>query len=132
MHPYLTQKNLLRYALESGLQVMSFSCLASASYVEMEWTTVEEGVIVQPVVQEIATKYSKTPAQVVLRWGVQRGTSVIPKSSKVERLQENINILDFQLTQDEMDQISALNKNRRFNDPAFFTTGMNCWTPIYD
>ena len=121
MHPYLTQKNLLRYALESGLQVMSFS-----------WTTVEEGVIVQPVVQEIAAKYSKTPAQVVLRWGVQRGTSVIPKSSKVERLQENINILDFQLTQDEMDQISALNKNRRFNDPAFFTTGMNCWTPIYD
>lgn len=46
MHPYLTQQNLLRYALESGLQVMSFSCLASASYVEMDWTTVEEGVIV--------------------------------------------------------------------------------------
>lgn len=98
MHPYLTQKNLLRYALESGLQVMSFSCLASASYVEMEWTTVEEGVIVQPIVQEIAAKHSKTPAQVVLRWGVQRGTSVIPKSSKVERLQENINILDFELS----------------------------------
>ena len=50
MHPYLTQEKLLKYALDHGMQVMSFSCLASASYEEMQWTTPEEGVIVQPVV----------------------------------------------------------------------------------
>jgi len=65
---------------------MSFSNLASASYEEMNWTTPQEGVIVQPIVQEIAQKHGKTPAQVALRWGVQRGTTIIPKSSRAERL----------------------------------------------
>ncbi len=111
---------------------MSFSNLASASYEEMNWTTPEEGVIVQPVVKEIAQKHGKTPAQVVLRWGVQRGTSIIPKSTKLARLQENFDLLEFTLTEDEMAKISALNKNRRFNDPGEFTKGMGCWTPIYD
>ena len=63
---------------------------------------------------------------------MQRGTTIIPKSSKQARLVENFNILDFELTEEEMGKISALNKNRRFNDPGEFTKGMGTWCPIYD
>jgi len=70
---------------------------------------------------------------VVLRWGVQRGTAIIPKTSKVERMVENISLFDFQLTQEEMTQISGLNKNRRFNDPGFFCeVAFNTFFPIYE
>ena len=75
----------------------------------------------------------RTPAQVLLRWGVQRGTAIIPKTSNVERLAENIALYDFELTAAEMSDISALNKNRRYNDPAdFCEIAFNTFFPIYD
>ena len=58
-----------------------------------------------------------------MRWGVQRGTAIIPKSTKPERMAENANIFDFGLTTEEMNQISGLNKNKRFNDPGVFCEG---------
>jgi D-xylose reductase len=92
-----------------------------------------ESVITQQAVVDIAEAHGKTPAQVVLRWGVQRDTVVITKSTKTERLQENINIFDFTLSDDEMAAISALNRNRRFNDPGDFCEGaFNKFYPIYD
>ena len=80
-----------------------------------------------------AKKYTKTPAQVVLRWHIQRNTISIPKTIKKERLEENINVFDFELTQEEMKAISALNKNIRYNDPgAFAEAAFGCFYPIYD
>ena len=80
-----------------------------------------------------AQRLGKTPAQVVLRWGVQRGCTIIPKSTKIERLQENIAIFDFELTTQEMDDIAALNQNRRLNDPGnFCEAAFNKFYPIYD
>lgn len=70
--------------------------------------------------QGLAEKYNKTVAQVILRWGIQRNTVVIPKSSKLERLQENFNILDFELTKEDMDLIKSLDRNYRTNQPAKF------------
>lgn len=70
--------------------------------------------------QGLAEKYKKTVAQVILRWGIQRNTVVIPKSSKLERLQENFNILDFELTKEDMDLIKSLDRNYRTNQPAKF------------
>jgi D-xylose reductase len=85
------------------------------------------------VVREAATRHGKSPAQVVLRWGVQRGTAVIPKTSRPERLRENFAIFDFALTAGEMDAISALNRNRRFNDPGVFCEkAFNTFFPIYE
>ncbi len=75
-------------------------------------------VLQQPIVREIATRHKKTAAQVVLRWGVQRGTAVIPKTSQLARLRENIDIYDFALTAEEMKAISNLDKHQRFNDPV--------------
>ena len=81
----------------------------------------------------MAKKYSKTPAQIVLRWGVQRGTAIIPKTSNPDRLKENLTITDFNLSPEEMETISKLDKGRRFNDPGFFCeVAFGLFFPIYD
>ena len=61
-----------------------------------------------------------TAAQVVLNWGIQRRTAIVPKTVQLKRLEENIALFDFQLTDKQMESITALNCNRRFNDPAVF------------
>lgn len=71
-----------------------------------------------PVVSSLAQKYSKTAAQVLLRWATQRGLAVIPKTSDPKRLIENLDCNSFDLTPNEMKAISALNKNIRFNNPV--------------
>lgn len=70
--------------------------------------------------QGLAEKYKKTVAQIVLRWGIQRSTVVIPKSSKLERLQENLNVFDFELSNEDMKLIKSLDRNYRTNQPAKF------------
>ena len=93
----------------------------------------DESVLHQPIVRKVAEHHNKTPAQVVLQWGVQRGTAVIPKTSRPERLKENLNIFDFELSADEMNSISALDRNRRFNDPGVFCEkAFNTFFPIYE
>jgi len=93
----------------------------------------DDAVIAQPAVIDIARRLGKTPAQVVLRWGVQRGTSIVPKTTKVERLAENAALFDFALTSEDMRAISALNRNQRFNDPGVFgEAAFNTFMPIYD
>jgi D-xylose reductase len=74
-----------------------------------------------------------TPAQVVLAWGLQRGTNVIAKSSSVARLQENLGAADLTLTEADMAAISGLNQNLRFNDPGdFCEAAFNTFCPIFD
>ena len=92
-----------------------------------------ETVLTQPVVLAAAQRTGATPAQVVLRWGLQRGTAVIPKTSNPQRLLENLSLSGFTLTTDEMAAISGLNQNRRFNDPgAFCEEAFNTFNSIYD
>ena len=80
-----------------------------------------------------AERLGVTPAQVVLRWGIQRGTAIIPKTSRAERLSENIALSDFSLTDSDMEAISALNQNRRFNDPGVFCqSAFGTFHSIYD
>lgn len=132
-HPYLTQEKLIRLAKGYGIDVTAFSPLGAMSYLELDMADEFESVLSQSVVVGIAKKHGKSPAQVVLRWGVQRGCNVISKSSKIERLKENMEIFDFSLSQQEMTDISALNKNRRFNDPGVFCeAAFNTFCPIYD
>lgn len=69
-----------------------------------------KGMFTEPVLLEIAKKYGKTPAQVILRWNVQRGVIVIPKSVHKERMEENLAIWDFNLDKEDMEKIAALDK----------------------
>ena len=92
-----------------------------------------ESLLNHELIGDIASSVGKTAAQVLLRWGVQRGTSIVPKTTSRERLIENLSIFDFELAQEQMDQISALNRHRRFNDPGdFCEAAFNTFFPIYD
>lgn len=132
-HPYLTQEKLLRFCIEQDIAVTAFSPLGALSYVELGMAEQAESVLEQPAVISIAERLGKTPAQIVLRWGVQRGTSIIPKTSRPERLLENAALFDFELTAQDMAAVGALNRNQRFNDPGVFTElAFNTFFPIYE
>jgi D-xylose reductase len=132
-HPYLTQEKLMRFCAEEDIAVTAFSPLGALSYLELDMAAADDSVLQQPVVISIAERLGRTPAQVVLRWGVQRGNAIIPKTSRPQRLIENANVFDFELTAADMAAISALNRNRRFNDPGVFAEkAFNTFFPIYE
>ena len=132
-HPYLTQERLLRAAAQYDMAVTAFSPLGALSYLELNMADMGESVLEQAAVKEAAARVDRTSAQVVLRLGIQRGTAVIPKTSRVERLKENQLLFDFELNEAEMSAISALNRNRRFNDPGHFCEeAFGTFFPIYD
>ena len=132
-HPYLTQEKIMRFCREEDIAVTAFSPLGASSYLELGMASEHESVLDTAVVQDIATRVMRTPAQVVLRWGIQRGTAIIPKTSRVERLSENAALFDFELDDADMKAITALNRNQRFNDPGVFAeAAFNTFFPIYE
>lgn len=132
-HPYLTQEKLIRCARGYGIDVTAFSPLGAQSYFELNMAEQGESLLGAAPVMVAARAHGKSPAQVLLKWGVQRGTSVIPKTCRPERMRENLDIDDFELSAVEMAAISALNQNRRFNDPGVFAeAAFGRFHPIYD
>lgn len=133
LHPFLTQEKLLRFCREASIAVTGFSPLGAPSYVPLGMATAAESVLEHPVVTGIAAAVGRTPAQVVLRWGMQRGTSVIPKTSRPERLLENLGACEFALSAEQMQAIAALDCGRRFNDPGdFCERAFGTFFPIYE
>lgn len=108
-HPRLTQKELQAFCKEHHIQLEAWSPLMQGQLLE------------NPVLQEIATKYNKSVAQVILRWDLQNGVVTIPKSTKEHRIIENASIFDFELSEEDMNQIDSLNENHRVGpDPDNF------------
>jgi D-xylose reductase len=133
LHPYLAQEKLVRFCREAGIAVTAFSPLGALSYFSIGMAKPGESVIEEPAVQAAARRLGKTPAQVLLRWGVQRGTAVVPKTQRPEKLAENLAVFDFELSADEMQAITALDRNRRFNDTGdFCERAFNTFCPIYE
>ncbi len=107
LHPMLQQTETRAYCAEHGIEIESYSPLMQAGEA-----------LEHPVVASLADKYGKTPAQVILRWHVQSGFIVIPKSAKPERIQENFDLFDFELSPDDMQQIDGMDQNQRIGaDP---------------
>lgn len=132
-HPYLAQHKLVRFCQEQQIGVTAFSPLGALSYLSLQMAKQDESVLKDEVIQKIAARHGRTPAQIVLRWGIQRGTAVVPKTTRVERLRENIAVFDFVLTDADMHEIDSLDRNRRFNDPGnFCETAFNTFFPIYE
>jgi len=139
LHPYNTQSKLMRFCREEGIVVTGFSPLGAGSYKSLGWTDDSQSVLQHPKVRSIAKRHDVTPAQVVLRWALQRGTSVVVKTNSISRMAENLGSLDSktwevhgELGDDEMDALSGLDAGVRFNDPGFFTEGMGLFFPIYE
>lgn len=125
----MQQKNLVRYCQSLGMHVTAFSPLGHGlSYWNDTISAMKE-----PVIQEISKKHNKSPAQVILRWNLQRGVSVIPKSEKEERIKQNIDLFGFELDANDMAKISEISFSIRFNDPAVFCEkAFNTYCPIFD
>lgn len=106
-HPYLQQKELKAFCKENDIVVEAWSPIAKGGEVLQD-----------EIIKEIADKYGKSAAQVVLRWHMQEGTIAIPKSVTPSRIKENIDIFDFSLTDEEMEKIASLDRNHRIGkDP---------------
>ena len=103
-HPYFTQKELRKTLDEYGIRLMSWYPLGHG----------DKALISEPLFAELGKKYDKTPAQVILRWHTQMGFVVIPGSKNVNHIRDNLDILDFTLTEAEMARIAALDKNERY------------------
>ncbi|MFO0429064.1 MAG: aldo/keto reductase [Planctomyces sp.] len=132
-HPRLTQEKLIRYCQQESISVTAFSPLGAQSYFSLKMAEQNDSLLELPLIRNIAESCQCTPAQVLLRWGVQRGTSVIPKTNSLERMKENLQIDHIQLTEAQMQQISSLNQNRRFNDPGHFCeAAFGTFFPIYE
>ena len=123
-HPYLQQQALVRFCERNGIAVTAFSPLGSSSYIELNMDNGHGiGVLKEPKVTSIAKKYGKTAAQVVLRWNVQRGCTIVPKSTNAGRLAENIGLFDFELDDADMQTMASLDRGLRYNDPGEFAKG---------
>jgi len=118
LHPYLTQEPLLKLAKVLGLAVTAYSSLGPQSYVELGVDKGIPNLLEHDVVHSVAKNAGKTPAQVLLRWAVQQGVAVIPKSNNHERLVQNLQVESFELSEADMKALSSLNINLRLNDPA--------------
>ena len=103
-HPYFTQKDLRVTLDKYGIKLMSWYPLGHG----------DKSLIQEPVFAELGKKYGKTPAQVILRWHIQMGFVVIPGSKNVDHIRDNLAIMDFELTEDEMAKIAKLDKGERY------------------
>ncbi|XP_006910550.1 3-oxo-5-beta-steroid 4-dehydrogenase isoform X2 [Pteropus alecto] len=112
-HPYFTQTKLLKFCQQHDIVLVAYSPLGTSR--NPFWVNVSSPPLLKdPLLNSLGKKYNKTAAQVVLRFNIQRGVVVIPKSFNPERIKENFQIFDFSLTKEEMNDIEALNKNVRF------------------
>jgi diketogulonate reductase-like aldo/keto reductase len=108
-HPYLVQTELRTFCKQAGIQLEAWSPLMQGEVFRV------------PLLQELAEKYGKTPAQIVLRWDLQHGVVTIPKSVNPERIKANADVFDFELSAEDMARIDALDKHHRFGpDPDNF------------
>ncbi|KAF5302645.1 hypothetical protein FQR65_LT08486 [Abscondita terminalis] len=115
-HPYLNQAQLIQFCKSKGIQIECYSPLGSPGRVGAKPD--DPVVLNDDRLKEIATKYNKTPAQTVLRYQIQRGNVVLPKSVTKSRIEENLNIFDFEISAEDMGLMDTFNKNIRYIHPA--------------
>ncbi len=112
-HPYFSNQELIDYCQDKGIVVTAYSPLGGRAS--------DGNILADPTIVEIATKLDRTAAQIILRWHLQRGVVVIPKSKSEHRIIENFDIFNFELSSEDMQKISALNKNQKVGaDPDNF------------
>ena len=122
-HPYFTQAELRRTLDKYGIKLMSWYPLGHG----------DKSLQNEPVFAELGRKYGKTPAQVILRWHTQMGFAVIPGSRNVDHIRDNLDILDFTLTDGEMAEIAKLDKGvRYYHRTDAQLVQFAAWQPAYE
>ena len=122
-HPYFTQHELMKQLDKYEIKLMSWYPLGHG----------DKSLINEPIFTRLGANYGKTPAQIILRWHTQMGFVVIPGSRNVDHIRDNLDILDFMLTDAEMTEIGGLNRDKRYyirTDEAL--AGFASWQPEYE
>jgi len=117
LHPLLQQTEMVRHCKESGVHLTAYSPLGSAQRKEAEGCDI----LSHPLIIQLAIKHQATPAQIVLAWGLQRGTVVIPKSIDPARLLENFEASHLKIADGDMKALAELDRGHRFLNGAYFT-----------
>ena len=109
-HPYFQQRDVQDFGAERGILTQAWSPIGGITFYRdgSHGSTLDD-----PVISDISSAHGKTPAQVMLRWGLQHGRSVIPKSTKPSLIEENIDVFDFELSADEIAAIDGLDTSHR-------------------
>lgn len=124
LHPYLQQPALVEFCRQNGIYLTAYSPLGSPDRPARIKVADEPVLMEDPVIIAIAGKHRATPAQVLLSWVIHLGASVIPKSVNPRRLEQNLNAVDIKLDQEDLVEISRLNRNRRYyNGGPWFMKG---------
>ncbi|CAH1783617.1 unnamed protein product [Owenia fusiformis] len=111
VHPYLSQERMLAFCRERNITVTAYSPLGSG---DRPWVKAEDPNLFEDAqLKDISAKYGKSVAQVILKWNIQRGVGVIPKSVTPSRIKENLEVFDFKISDADMATISSFNKDFR-------------------
>ena len=113
LHPYNQQTKLIEFCRQQNIAVTAYSPLGS----QTEMNNGKPALLEDVKIDEIAIAHKKTPSQVLLRWGIQRETVVIPKSTTPEHIKENNEVFDFVLSEDDLVKIASLDRRLRYVDP---------------
>lgn len=114
LHPYLQQPEMLDFAGEHGMHITAYSPLGSKDRPEGMKDEDEPILLEDPTITEIAERHDATPAQVLIRWAIERGTAVIPKSVTPTHIEENLAAANLSLTDEDMEAIAELDRERRY------------------
>lgn len=114
IHPYLTQFEFVNWLNNEGIIPVAYSSLGNMARCEKNKKNI---LMKEPLIEKLAKKYGKTPAQILLNWSLSRNQVFLAKSSKMKRLEENINVFSFKLEKEDVEEINGLNINMRLFDP---------------
>lgn len=127
-HPYLVQQNLVDFCKDQGILVTGYSSFGPQSFLELPPSFPTKAaqtpsLFDHPLIIKLAAKHGRSASQVLLRWATQRGLCVIPKSGRKERMAENLDAVGFDLEEEELKDIAALDMGLHFNDPGVYLPG---------
>lgn len=132
IHPFLPQNEMVEYCSKNGILLTAYSPLGSNDRSEKLKKNDEPLLLENSIIIEIANQKNVSPAQILISWHLQRNCSVIPKSTNIERLKENLNSFQIELSLEDMKKIENIGISYRFVDGKFFEIPNNGYENIYD
>ncbi|MFO7847137.1 MAG: aldo/keto reductase [Balneolaceae bacterium] len=132
LHPYLQQWDMLDYCSDNNILVTAYSPLGSSDRPDVLKADDEPSLLENEVIHNIADKHDATPAQVLIKWAVERDTIVIPKSTNAGRIEENLKSAELSLDDEDMEKIKSLDIPYRYLDGKVFETESEMYRDVFD
>ncbi len=132
LHPYLQQDDLLNFCKANKIHMTGYSPLGSGDRSSSMKAENEPSLLEDELINQIAKKHDASPAQVLIKWHLSRGTAVIPKSTNPKRIKQNLESANLDLTEEDLSKIAELDRHFRYINGKFFVTEGNSYENIFD